>query len=290
MSLKYWLNATRPKTLPAGAIPVIIGSAYAYNDGTLDLFYFGIVLLCSILIQILVNYINEIYDFRKGADNKDRLGPQRAVASGLISEKAMIYVSILLMLITFALGMVIVAKAGWIILTIGLLSLFFSWAYTGGPYPLAYNGLGDVFVLVFFGIAAVNGTYYVFAEHFTFEVFIASLAPGFISMNLLGVNNIRDIDSDRKVGKMTLSAVLGREKSILLHAIISILIYIIPIALFLISNNYFIFLPLISVPFAANNHRNLKKLTGRALNKVLADTGKFLIIYGVLLSIGIINF
>lgn len=288
MSLKYWIAATRPKTLPAGAVPVIIGSAFSFSEGSFDWLYFSIILFCSIAIQILVNYINEIFDYKKGADNKDRLGPQRAVAAGLISVKSMTTVSSILMIITFAMGMILVAKAGWVILAIGLLSLLFSYSYTGGPYPLAYNGLGDIFVLVFFGIAAVNGTYFVFAEHFSLDVYIASLAPGFISMNLLGVNNIRDIEGDRIVGKMTLSVKLGRENSIKLHHFLIILTYLVPIILFFLMNSYWILLPILSFPYSEYIQKKLKISYGAELNKLLADTGKLLILYGLLLTIGII--
>lgn len=288
MSIKYWIAATRPKTLPAGAVPVLIGSAFAFEDGNFEWSYFSIIIFCSIAIQILVNYINEIFDYKKGADNHERLGPQRAVAAGLISVKSMTIASSILMLITFSMGMILVAKAGWVILAIGLLSLLFSYAYTGGPYPLAYNGLGDIFVLVFFGIAAVNGTYYVFAEHFSLDVFIASLAPGFISMNLLGINNIRDIEGDKKVGKMTLSVKLGRDNSIKLHSFLIGLTYLVPIALYLIMQSFWILLPLLSIPYSDYIQRKLKKTYGTELNKLLANTGKLLILYGLLLTIGVL--
>lgn len=286
MSLKHWIAATRPKTLPAGAIPVIIGSSFAYKFGQFDWFYFAIILICAIFIQILVNFINEIYDHKKGADTEERLGPKRAVASGLISPKAMTTVSVILMIITFALGMILVAKAGYVILAIGILSLFFSWAYTGGPYPLAYNGLGDIFVLVFFGIAATTGTFYVFTEFINAEIIIASLAPGFISMNLLGVNNIRDIDTDIKAGKMTLQAKIGKEGAKKLHLTITVWTYLLPIVLTIATNNAFMLLPLVSFPVAWKNQKQLNKFTGKDLNIILANTGKLLIIYGLLLSAG----
>ena len=288
MSIKHWIYATRPKTLPAGAIPVIIGSAFAYRSEIFDAFYFIIILLCSIFIQVLVNFINEIYDFKKGADTKERTGPQRAVAAGFISPKTMTRVSAVLMILTFALGMILVARAGLFILAIGFSALFFAWAYTGGPYPLAYKGLGDLFVLVYFGVAAVCGTFYIFAEYISHEVLIASFAPGIISMNLLSVNNIRDIDTDRKVGKMTLQARLGRKYSVKLQFFLTILLYIIPIYLAIYSNEYFYLLPILSLPLAVKNLRHVRIYDGKNLNIVLANTGKLLLLYGILFSAGII--
>lgn len=141
--------AIRPKTLPAGAVPVVLGSALAAVHGSFKPLPALVALLCALGIQVATNFINEIYDFRKGADTAERLGPTRTVAAGLISEATMIRVSALLVGTVFCMGMYLVFIAGWQILLIGLLSLLFAWAYTGGPYPIAYSGLGDLFVLFF---------------------------------------------------------------------------------------------------------------------------------------------
>ncbi|NTV92692.1 MAG: 1,4-dihydroxy-2-naphthoate octaprenyltransferase, partial [Chlorobiaceae bacterium] len=148
--LAAWLLAIRPKTLPAGAVPVLLGSALAAADGRFMLLSALIALFCALGIQIATNFINEIYDFRKGADTAQRLGPTRTVAAGIISEKTMIRVSASLLGVVFLMGLVLVYTAGWPILLVGVLSMLFAWAYTGGPYPIAYSGLGDVFVFVFF--------------------------------------------------------------------------------------------------------------------------------------------
>ncbi|NTU54498.1 MAG: 1,4-dihydroxy-2-naphthoate polyprenyltransferase, partial [Chlorobiaceae bacterium] len=205
-ALQAWMLAIRPKTLPAGAMPVVLGSALAFANGTFRVLPALVALICALGIQIATNFINEIYDFRKGADTAERLGPTRTVAAGIISERTMTRVSIGLGLSVFVLGLYLVAIGGWPILLVGVLSLLFAWAYTGGPFPIAYSGLGDVFVFIFFGLVAVGGTYYVQSLTLPFPVLIAAAAPGAFSVSILLVNNIRDIDTDRKVGKMTLPA------------------------------------------------------------------------------------
>lgn len=177
-SLQAWMLAIRPKTLPAGAMPVVLGSALAAADGRFRPLPALVALICALGIQVATNFINEIYDFRKGADTAERLGPTRTVAAGLISEKKMITVSASLAGAVFLLGLYLVSIAGWPILVIGLLSLLFAWGYTGGPYPIAYSGLGDFFVFLFFGLVAVGGTYYVQAQTLTLPILLAAAAPG----------------------------------------------------------------------------------------------------------------
>lgn len=282
--LKYWLSATRPKTLPAGLVPVLIGSSIAYYDGFFDLFYFLITIICSVLIQIITNYLNDLYDFKRGADTKERVGPVRLVSSGIVTPKQMAIVSVILILITFALGMILVFHAGIIILIIGLVSLLMAYAYTGGPYPLAYIGLGDVFVLVFFGFAATSGSYYVLAQKFSYISLIAGIAPGFFSMNILGVNNIRDITTDRKVGKMTLQARFGEKYSRTLYYFLNAFSFVGPFILYFNNQSYFMFLPLLLLPYSIIICRKLSKAAGTELNQILADTGKLLVLYGTLQS------
>jgi len=159
----HWLAATRPKTLPAAIVPVVVASAAAARVGRVDLLLSAAALGCAVLIQILTNFLNEIEDFRRGADTPSRVGPPRMIAAGLISVKAMTGAVVILYALILGLGAWLVAHSGIVILVIGGLSLLFSWAYTGGPYPLAYHGLADVFVLLFFGLAAINGTYFLLA-------------------------------------------------------------------------------------------------------------------------------
>ncbi len=287
--IKYFLMATRPKTLPAGIIPVCIGSTAAYADGHFQWFYSFTALICSILIQIITNYVNEIYDYKRGADSAGRLGPQRAVASGLISLGEMKIMTIVLTVITFLIGLILVAEAGWPILIVGVLSLIFAWAYTGGPFPLAYKGIADIFVLIFFGVIAVCGTYYIQMKSVNIEIFIASFAPGFLSMNILGINNIRDIETDRKADKNTLALLLGRDNAVLLFNILNILTFLIPVTLYFISSNIFILLPILTAPLAFFLARELQKKHGSELNSVLAKAGLLLLLYGICMVVGILS-
>ncbi len=209
MSLKPWILAARPKTLPAAASPVLVGCALAYHKG---LFSIVPALLClgfALLIQIATNYANDYFDFKKGADNSERKGPARAVASGLVSPRNMLIATVLVLILAFLVGINLVTYGGLSLLIVGLLSLAFAVLYTGGPYPLAYLGLGDVFVLIFFGWVAVMFTYMVQAGVHSFDAFLLGTTVGLLSVNLLVINNYRDYDSDRKARKWTTIARFG---------------------------------------------------------------------------------
>jgi len=287
-SVKIWINALRPKTLPAGMIPVIIGGSVAYSQGYFNSGLFIITLICALLIQIITNFINEIYDYKRGADGDDRLGPERAVAARKIASSTMRNVSVILILITFILGMILVAHAGIGILAVGIISLIFAWAYTGGPFPIAYKGLGDIFVFIFFGLIAVSGTYYVQTLRFDWVAFLSGIAPGVFSMNILAVNNIRDIDTDPSAGKITLAVRLGKKKAKILYAVLNIVAYIPLIVIYLITKNTYVLLPLITLIYASVLIKNVFTKTGKDLNGVLAGTGKLLLIYGLLFCISLI--
>ncbi len=287
-SLQAWMLAIRPKTLPAGAVPVILGSALAATAGRFRLFPALVALICALGIQVATNFINEIYDFRKGADTTERLGPTRTVAAGIISEKTMIQVSVVLLGTVFLLGLYLVYTAGWPILLVGMLSLLFAWAYTGGPYPIAYSGLGDVFVFIFFGIVAVAGTYYVQALSLSFPVLLVAVAPGSFSVNILLVNNIRDIATDRKVGKMTLPARIGAEWARRLYIALTVVAYCVPVFLLLNGFSPWGLLSFLSLPLAFRMIKVLYASEGKELNNVLAGTGKLMTIHGILLSAGLL--
>ena len=287
-AVQAWMLAIRPKTLPAGAVPIVLASALAYADGVFKPLPALIALVCALGIQIATNFINEIYDFRKGADTADRLGPTRTVAAGIISEKTMIAVSAALAVSVFLLGLFLVAIGGWPILLVGMLSLLFAWAYTGGPFPIAYSGLGDVFVFIFFGLVAVGGTYFVQALTLPLSVLVAAAAPGALSVNILLVNNIRDIDTDRKVGKMTLPARIGAPAARGIYVFLTLLAYLVPLYMIGIGYSLWCLLSLLSIPLAIGMVQDLYRSGGRELNKVLAGTGKVLTVHGALFSAGLI--
>jgi 1,4-dihydroxy-2-naphthoate octaprenyltransferase len=287
-ALQAWLLAIRPKTLPAGAVPVILASALALADGVFRPLPALVALVCALGIQVATNFINEIYDFRKGADTAERLGPTRTVAAGIISEGTMIRASVLLMASVFLLGLYLVAIGGWPILLVGLLSLLFAWAYTGGPFPIAYSGLGDLFVFIFFGLVAVGGAYYVQALDLRWQVLVAAAAPGAFSVDILLVNNIRDIDTDRTVGKMTLPARIGAPAARMLYVALCMLAYVVPPFMAFSGYSPWCLLPLLSLPLAVGMVRRLYASSGRELNLVLAGTGKVMTVHGMLFSAGLI--
>jgi 1,4-dihydroxy-2-naphthoate octaprenyltransferase len=287
--LQSWILASRPKTLLASVVPVVTGTALAVSENKFVLLYSLIALVCSVLIQVGTNYVNDLYDFLNGADNAKRKGPERVLASGWIKVTEMKIASILVFLASFIFGLYLVYVSGTVVLIIGVLSIIAGIAYTAGPFPLAYNGLGDIFVFLFFGLVGTMGTYYVQAHNFSMLSFIASLPVGALITNILVVNNYRDIEEDRAARKYTLAVIFG--KSFTKYEYISFIFisFLVPLLLFLKYNFHFwIFLPYLSIPIAINLIRMLFQLDGKELNKTLELTAKFSALFGLLFSIGLI--
>lgn len=209
-TLQIWFEATRPKTLPAAVAPVVLGTAMAHSIGQFHLLPAAICLVFALLVQIGTNFANDYLDGIKGTDTNARLGPRRAVATGLVSASTMKWAAIGILVFAFCLGLSLIHFGGWGLLAVGLSSVLCAWIYTGGPYPLAYNGLGDVFVVLFFGLIAVGCTFYVQAGFVSQEVILIGLACGLVINNILLVNNYRDIDEDLLANKRTLVVLLGR--------------------------------------------------------------------------------
>jgi len=285
-----WLRASRPQTLPASAVPVIIGASLAWSHQLFRWDTTIIALFCALLIQIGTNFANDYYDFIKGSDRPDRIGFERATASGHVTPAAMLNATWITMAMAFFAGLYLVWVAGWIILLLGVLSLLFGIMYTGGPYPLGYNGLGDIFVFIFFGIIAVMGTYYVNALEWSIHSLWASVPVGALCVNILVVNNLRDIEQDRISGKRTLGVLLGEYALKLEYTLLAAAALIIPIMFYLLFDySLWILLPLLSLPpkwiliRKVWTHENK-----RDLNTVLERTAQFMILYGLLFSAGII--
>jgi 1,4-dihydroxy-2-naphthoate octaprenyltransferase len=283
---KAWVIASRPKTLPAAVAPVVVGSAVAAAEGMFALPPAIITLLCALLIQIGTNLANDYFDFMKGADSEHRIGPLRVTQSGLIPSKTVRNAMAGVFALTFLLGLYLVSVGGWPILAIGLASIFCAVIYTAGPYPLAYIGLGDPFVFLFFGIVAVTGTHYVQALHWSAEALIASLPVGAISTAILVVNNYRDIDTDRATNKRTLAVRIGRTATRMEYRTLLLLAYVIPVLQTLrASQSLWMLLPLLSIPFAIRVLRIIGRSTdGAELNHALAGTGQLLAVYAILYS------
>ncbi|MDY0083117.1 MAG: 1,4-dihydroxy-2-naphthoate polyprenyltransferase [Ignavibacteriaceae bacterium] len=287
--LQSWILASRPRTLPAALVPVMVGSSLAYYKGTFYPLYSLIALICSFLIQIGTNFTNDLYDHLKGSDTKERKGPQRVLATGLITVKEMELGIIFIFGLAFLLGLYLVYSVGLVILWIGILSIIFGLAYTAGPFPLAYNGLGDIFVFIFFGIIGTVGTYYLHLKEFSTLAFIISLPVGALVTNILIVNNYRDIDEDKKAGKNTLAVLLGREFSLFEYIFFMLLSFFVPFLLhFKYNFGLWIFLPYITLPLAITLIKMLYVHKGTQLNKTLELTAKFSALFGFLFSTGII--
>lgn len=288
--LKNWLLASRPKTLPAAVAPVLIGTSVAYYDNKNNFIAALIALICSLLIQIGTNFVNDLYDHLKGSDGDGRVGPARALATGIISVNEMKLAISLTFGVTFLLGLYLVNLAGWPILIVGILSIASGYAYTAGPFPFAYNGLGDIFVFVFFGVVAVVGTYYVQALQLTELIFIASIPAGALITNILVVNNYRDIDEDRGNNKNTLAVIFGKQFSRAQYFFLLLIAYAVPVFIFIkYETSWMILLPLITLPLGIKLFKMLTYLHGEELNKTLELTAKLSVMFSILFSIGFLQ-
>lgn len=285
-----WIEAARPKTLAAAFVPVLVGSSLAYSDGVFFLPASLTALFCALLIQIGTNFANDYYDFKKGADTDQRIGFTRATSTGLIRPRQMLLATYITMAMAFLTGLYLVWLAGWVILVIGLLSLLFGVLYTGGPFPLGYNGLGDIFVFIFFGFAAVMGTYYVNALSWSADSFIASVPVGALSVNILVANNLRDIEQDKIVNKKTLGVLFGESVLKWEYTFMILLSYFVLLYLHMSQNyNLYIYIPLLTLPLSVVLFKEIWLHRDKSiLNKTLEKTARFMIIYGVLFSTGIL--
>lgn len=285
---KLWLMAIRPKTLTASLGPVILGLSYARFQYQMWLPYiFLLTLLCSLFLQIGTNLVNDYFDFKKGTDNETRLGPTRVTQSGLLREGQVKTAYQLVFLIAFILGIFLMIKGGVLIVTIGLLSLLTAYAYTGGPFPLSYFGMGELLAMFFFGPVAVWGTFYLQTGVMDFNPIILGLGPGLISAQLMSINNLRDHQSDTLANKKTLAVIFGETTARKLPVIFGGLSFLIPLLFFLKTGKLSLLLPILCLGFFIPlAKRILKGPIDSGLNETLAGTGKFLFIYCILFSLG----
>jgi 1,4-dihydroxy-2-naphthoate octaprenyltransferase len=288
-SLRAWILACRPTTLIVGLVPVVVGAAVARSTGTLRILPAIAALFGAVFIQIGSNFANDVFDHEKGADTADRLGPTRATQSGLLTPRQMRAGLAVVMALAMAVGVYLTTIGGWPIVVIGLLSIASAIAYTGGPYPLGYNGLGDTFVFVFFGLVAVPGTVYVASGSVPPLAWLAALPVGAIATDVLVVNNVRDRATDVVAGKRTLAVRFGRGFGVGEYVALLALAYASPVAIvILLHRSPLVLAPLLSLPLAAKLVRDVVKLEGRALNATLAGTAKLLLAFGALFVAGIV--
>lgn len=286
---RLWLEAARPKTLSAAAIPVITATALATTHHAVDLAKAAICLGFALLVQIGTNFANDYFDFIKGADTPARVGPRRAVAAGLIAPGVMFGATLLVLGAALVVGLLLVREGGWILLPVGIVSIICAIAYTGGPYPLGYNGLGDLFVFVFFGLVAVDATFYVQAGYVSPDVTAAAAALGLLAANILVVNNYRDAETDARAGKKTLVVRLGRKFAVWQYALSHVVALLCPPALLYYGHRWPVLLPLLLVPWALGLTRRLARSREPAEQiELLGATARYLAAFGLLLSAGLV--
>ena len=284
-----WLDASRPRTLPAAFAPVLVGSALAWHDGKFDGRAAGLCLAFALLVQIGTNFANDYYDFIKGADNATRVGPRRAVAAGLIAPAVMRRAMLGVFAAAFLTGLGLIAWGGPGLLAVGVASILCGYAYTGGPWPLGYHELGDIFVFIFFGLVAVGATYFVQVGRVTAEVLLAAIAIGALSTNILVVNNYRDADTDGAAGKRTLVVRFGRRFA-RAQFVLSLLVALsMPVVFFLHTRRGWNLLPCLLAPMAWMHLRRLRESkTPSELIELLGATGKLLALYAGLFAAGVV--
>lgn len=262
---------------------MLVGSALAYRAGAFAWQPAVICLVFALLVQIGTNFANDYSDFLKGADREDRLGPRRAVASGLVPARTMALATGVTFGAAFVAGCSLIVWGGWVLLPIGILSLLFGWAYTAGPYPLAYHGLGDVFVFVFFGLVAVGGTSYVMTHAVDATTLLAAVPVGSLATNILVVNNYRDMETDARANKRTTVVRFGRGFARAQYTLSFAVAFFVPAALALVWQSPLLALPLTALPLALPLVRELAGTAGGpALNALLAKTARALLVFGVL--------
>ena len=287
--LQNWMLAIRPRTLPAALAPVAVGIALAQADNAFRLLPALAALAGALLLQIAVNLANDYFDFKSGVDTAERLGPIRVTQSGLIAPAAVRGAMLTTLAAAGLVGFYLVRVGGWPIAIIGLASLGGVLGYSGGPFPLASRGLGDLCVFLFFGPVAVIGTHYVQALTFTGTAWLMSLPPGFLITAILVVNNLRDIDTDRAAGKRTLAVMTGPAFTRGEYSLLVALAYLVPPAVFLSGLfSFWILLPLLSLPLALRCTRLIFTADGRALNEGLGRTAMLALVFSLLLAAGLV--
>jgi 1,4-dihydroxy-2-naphthoate octaprenyltransferase len=288
--VRIWLMAARPRTLPAAVAPVLVGTALA---GYLHVFHplrFVAALLGAIFIQVGTNLSNDYSDARRGADAEDRLGPVRVTAGGLIPPKQVLVATYVSFGLAVLAGVYLIVVAGWLLLVVGVASILAGVAYTGGPRPYGYEGLGEVFVFLFFGIVAVAGSFFVEVKHLDWEAFALAVPVGLLAAAILVVNNIRDIDSDRRAGKRTLAVRMGRERTRTWFGVIVYLAFVLaPVTWIFGPVKPWVLLPWLTLPLAAKVVRVVRNRTdGPSLNGALARSGMLQLAFCTLLAAGLL--
>lgn len=288
-SWQVWVLAARPKTLPAAIVPVIVGTALAVRIGAWSAVPALLCLGFALSVQIAANFANDYYDYIKGADTPERTGPARAVAAGWVRPERMRNALFLTLGLAFVIGLGLVPYGGWPLVIVGIACLVSAVAYTAGPFPIGYVGLGDVFVILFFGFIGVGFTFFVQAGYFDWSAWLAGAGVGAVTANILVVNNCRDWETDRRVGKKTLVARFGPDFGYCQYFAQFALAFAVPFVLLTLGFGYPVLLPLVLALWALNLFRRVvRAANGAQYNRLLAETALFVAAYGALLSAGLL--
>ena len=287
---RIWLMAARPRTLPAAIAPVLVGTSLAGFQHAFHPLRFVAALLGAILIQVGANLSNDYSDARRGADAEDRLGPVRVTAGGLVPPRQVLVATYVSFGLAVLIGIYLIVVAGWLLLVIGVASIVAGVLYTGGPRPYGYEGLGEVFVFLFFGVVAVAGSYYVQVRDLDWEAFAVSVPVGLLAAGILIVNNIRDIESDRRAGKRTLAVRLGRARTRAMFAVVIALPFPLALVIWVAGPlTAWVAVCWLATPLAASLVRTVFTRTdGPSLNGALARSGMLQLVFCVLLSAGLL--
>src|SRR5579884_1162955 len=283
---RIWLMAARLRTLPASIAPVLVGTSLAGYAGVFHPLRFVAALVGAVFIQVGTNLSNDYSDARRGADTEDRLGPVRVTAGGLVPPRRVLLATYVSFGVAVLAGAYLIAVAGWQLLLVGAASILAGVLYTGGPRPYGYEGLGEVFVFLFFGIVAVAGSFFVQTRHLSWEAFALAVPVGLLAAGILIVNNVRDIDTDRRAGKRTLAVRLGRSRTRALFAAVVYLAYpLAPVVWWFGPLRAWMLLPLLTLPLAVRLVRTVRnRADGPSLNEALAGTGQLQLAFCVLLA------
>jgi 1,4-dihydroxy-2-naphthoate octaprenyltransferase len=288
-SVQIWWLAIRPRTLPAAASGVAMGSALAWHDGSFQLMPALAALMVALLLQIGSNVANDVFDFERGADTAERLGPVRVTQAGYLTPTQVKTGMVVIFLLAALLGLYLATLRGWTVILLGLAAILTAVAYTGGPFPLGYHGLGDVFVFIFFGLAAVAGSYFVQVGTVSLAAWWMAVPIGFIVTAILVVNNLRDLENDRKAGKHTLAVRLGERGAKAEYVLLMLIAYLImPVLIWMKIIPAGAMLAWLSLPIAIRTLRVVFTQTGRPLNAALAGTGQTAFLFSLFFWVGLL--
>ncbi len=285
---KAWIDATRPRTLPASAAPVFTATAYAWYDGGVEWVAALLCMTFAILAQIASNMANDYFDYKKGGDSPDRVGPQRAVVSGLISPRAMLMATLAVLAVACCVGLGLVYYGGWQLIPVGAVIALFALAYSAGPFPLSRHGLGDLTVFLFFGLIAVNFTYYVQTGCFTLPVLLASVAHGVLAINILIVNNYRDMEEDAACNKRTTVVLFGRKFAACWYLLNGFVAVACTWQVWLCAPYWIAGLQLMYLAMHVRTYRELLRRRGAALNPLLGRTSANLLLFTIIIIVSML--